>query len=259
MNLEYSCSFASQVVIEAGKLLIGMTGLSSTHYKEDGSLITTADIKSEEFIQNQLLTTYKETCFVSEENPILPDKRYWWICDPLDGTTNYINELPTWGISLALMEDCEPVMGIIHLPVINQTVSAIKGKGTIINGGLVKTRAVKEIEFSDVITYCSWRSNDFSTEIRGNIKGNVRAFGSSAFHFTQFALGHTVGGWEFGAKLWDVAAGILIVKEMGGVITLLNGNDPLTSICLEKSLFERYFKCIMATNQEVYKLLCDDL
>lgn len=256
MDCERAEQFAVRVTEEAGKLLWKHFGSSDSRVKDDGSLQITAEVKAEALIRNRVMSTFPQTSFLAEESNELPDTRgFLWVCDPLDGTTNFVNRQPIWAVSIALLEDLRPLIGVVHIPFLEETISAVRGGGTLCNGERVKTRATDGKQFSDIYTFCSWQSNKFSS----NLPGNIRAFGSTAYHVAQFACGRTAGGWEMGARIWDIAAGILLVQEAGGIIRFVDGGDPIDVLREMHDIRGQTVPCIFAANAAVYELMQEDM
>jgi myo-inositol-1(or 4)-monophosphatase len=256
MDLKYAESFARRVTEEAGKLLCKFFGSNDFGVKKDGSLQATADIEVETLVRNRVMRVFPQASFLGEESSELSDiGRTLWVCDPLDGTTNFVNGQPNWGVSLALLEDLRPLLGVVHIPILGETVSAVRGKGVFCKGKRVEARVTDGKQFSDIYTFCSWRSNKFSS----NLPGNIRAFGSTAYHLAQFACGRTAGGWEMSAKIWDIAAGIILAQEAGGTVRLVDGGDPIERLRNAQDIRDQTLACIFAANPVVYELMRQDM
>ena len=256
MDLEHASQCAARAAEEAGQLLLSLYGSRDYQTKEDGSLQTVADVETEALLRDRLTKAIPGAGFLGEESTGLsPTGGLLWVCDPLDGTTNYVNGLPLWGISIALLEDLTPLVGIVHLPFWGETISAVQGKGALCDGERVRVRVASGGHFSDIYTFCSYRSNKFVC----NLPGNVRAFGSTVYHIAQFVRGRTVGGWEMGAKVWDIAAGILLVQEAGGIVRSTEGKDLLDVLEEEEDLRLPTFSCMFASSQTVYELMYEDM
>jgi myo-inositol-1(or 4)-monophosphatase len=256
MDLKYAEAFAIKVTEEAGGLLCKLFGANDFRIKDNGSLQATAETKVEAFIQDRVFEAFPKASFLGEESNELPNNGdTLWICDPLDGTTNFVNEQPIWGVSLALLEDLKPVVGVVHIPMLGETISAVRGKGVHCKGKKVKARITDGEQFEDIYTFCSWRSNKFAS----SLPGNIRAFGSTAYHLAQFSCGRTAGGWEMSPKIWDIAAGILLVQEAGGVIHLVEGGDPLDRLREMADIREQFLACVFAASPAVYELMLADM
>ena len=256
MDFERTEQLAIGVAEEAGKLLWKHFGSSGFRVKRDGSLQTAVEVEVEALIRTRVMSAFPQTSFLAEESNELPDTRgLLWVCDPLDGTTNFVNGQPIWGVSIALLEDFKPLIGVVHIPFLRETITAVQGRGAFCNGERVRVRTTDGKQFSDIYTFCSWRSNKFSS----NLPGNVRALGSTVYHVAQFACGRTAGGWEMGAKIWDIAAGILLVQEAGGIIRLVDGGNLLDALRKMHDIREQTLPCIFAASLAVYELMREDM
>jgi myo-inositol-1(or 4)-monophosphatase len=239
----------------AGTLLLNEQSLQ-VRSKPDGSIVTDAEVQVEKLLTKELVSEWPGSSVLSEEDSRpLSATNALWIVDPLDGTTNYVSRQPLWGISIALFIGHRPSLAVIQLPALGQTFSAVQGKGALSNGVTVRTRATDGLGFQDIYTFCSWRSHEFHS----SLPGNVRAFGSTAYHATQVAAGHTAGSWELSAKTWDVAAALLLVKEAGGIAKMFDGRDPDVLPKDRENASVTTFPIILAANRRIWKLMKDGL
>ncbi|MGA3299141.1 MAG: inositol monophosphatase family protein, partial [Candidatus Acidiferrales bacterium] len=154
--------------------------------------------------------------------------RYEWHVDPLDGTTNFAHGYPCFAVSIGLLLDGEPIVGVVFNPVSDELFSTMRGAGAFLNGKPVHVSTIEKLSTSLVAT-------GFPTHKRGD-NGNihyywqytlrshgVRRDGSAALDLCSVACGRFEAFWEFGLKSWDTAAGILLVQEAGGKVTDLSG------------------------------------
>jgi myo-inositol-1(or 4)-monophosphatase len=256
----YAERFAIDLAQEAGQLLLNHFGAKSFRFKDDDSLETEADLEADRLIYARVNETFPHAKCVSEErvkarDSIQAPEGLLWIWDPLDGTTNFVNGHPIWGVSLALLENLTPVVGVIHIPILKETISAVSGKGARCNGRRIQVCETDGKQFSDIYTFCSWRSHQFSS----HLPGNIRAFGSTAYHSAQVACGRTAGSWEMSARIWDIAAGILIVREAGGVVSLVDGHDPLDRLRRTPDIQQEILPSILASSLSVHELMRQDI
>lgn len=188
-------------------------------------LVTEIDKLSEEIILYHLKNTYSEHGVLSEESgEMYRNSEYLWIVDPLDGTNNYANGIPTFAISIALQYKKETVLGVVYAPYIDEMFSAIKGEGAYLNDKKIKIGSKNSLEQSIVATgfpydKATHRANNitYSTRIIPKVRG-FRRCGSAAIDLSYVASGFYDGYWEMNINPWDVAAGILLVEEAGGKI-----------------------------------------
>ncbi len=193
-------------------------------------LVTEIDNKSEEILVDKIISAYPDHSIMAEEGRNKRnDSRYRWIIDPLDGTVNYVHGFPIFAISLALYKDNQPEYGLVYLPYFDDFYSASRGQGSYYNGERIhvnKDYAVKDGIIATGFPYSHQDSNkslNLFTKILPEA-GGIRRTGAAAYDLCQVARGIFSGFWEIELKLWDIAAGILLVEEAGGVITDFEGN-----------------------------------
>ncbi len=200
--------------------------------KGPSDFVSAADKRSEEIIFRELKKARPEYCFMMEESGEVkganPD--YCWIIDPLDGTTNFLHGVPHWCISIALEHKGEIVAGLVHDPVKDEIFHAEKGNGAFIarksrlrvSGRNVADEAL--IAIGGASRYGPDKRKKFLEEVSAMsyVGFNLRRFGAAALDLCYVAAGRYDGFWERDLSPWDVAAGILIVKESGGFISDLD-------------------------------------
>ena len=158
-----------------------------------------------------------------------------WIIDPLDGTTNFLHGIPHFSISIALERDGEPVAGVIYEPITDQMFWAEKGQGAYLNGRRIRVSARRRLEeslFATGIPFAGKQDHDrFLSQLKAvmAVSAGVRRFGSAALDLAYVAAGRYEGFWEFGLHPWDIAAGIVLVREAGGFVTDIGGGGMMES------------------------------
>lgn len=210
--------------------------------KLHAGLVSEADKESEKVISQYLKQKFPSIEFLGEESAFAGAKvqsgragpQGRWILDPLDGTTNYIHRFPVFCISLALEVNAELVLGIIDVPILNETYSAFKGQGAFVNGKPLRVSETTELQksllatgfFADDEPALAEQLKIFSSIVR-ECRG-VRRAGAAAYDLCQVARGVFDAFWEKNLNPWDVAAGQLIVEEAGGLVKTYEGNphDP---------------------------------
>ncbi|MCL4535631.1 MAG: inositol monophosphatase [Bacteroidetes bacterium] len=217
--------FTIDVARDTGRLLMRYRHRSGFSSKADGSVQTAADVAAEALVRRRVSVAYPGAAFLGEESygPVRTDGLLW-VCDPLDGTTNYLRGHPIWGVSLAAFQNGEPLVGVVHLPLLRETFWAVAGRGTRRNGAEVRVAEGDGTQFSDIYTLSSRCWGDYAVE---GMASSLRCFGSCAYHLAQLSCGGTVGCWEYNPKIWDLAAGVLLVREAGGTVRLMDGGDPI--------------------------------
>ena len=209
---------------EAGRILIdNFKKPIKVKSKEDKSLVTNIDLAAERKIVELIKEKYPQDNILSEENKFkISDSDFRWIIDPLDGTHNYIHQIELFGTSIALEFKNEIILGVIYLPVTKKLYVAEKNKGTYLNGRRINV-SQRKLENSTMVYDSSIRYNKkpaLSTlEKIADRVFNIRMLGSSVYHLSYIAEGKIDLDIEFNDKLWDFAAGLLLIEEAGGKAT----------------------------------------
>jgi len=215
----------------AGSVLLDWASRFSVREKGPADLVTEADIAAQEVIQQRILKKFPNHGFLGEESTgdINPGAPYRWIVDPLDGTTNYVHQVPYYCVSIALQHEDELILGTIFDPVANHCYTGTLGHGAFLNGTQrLKTRDTKNLGDAMISTSLSARSPMKSAEMKAfsaivSRSQAVRRMGSAALNLCQVAAGHFDAYWAENNKIWDVAAGFVIVQEAGGYIAAVDG------------------------------------
>jgi myo-inositol-1(or 4)-monophosphatase len=221
------CEKAAQA---GAQTLVDWIGRFQVREKGPADLVTEADSASQEAIRRVLMTAVPDHGFVGEEGAaaINANAEYCWVADPLDGTTNYVHQVPHYAVSLALLHRGRPIVGVVLDPVSRETYSAASGQGAFLNGKAIHTSDVRVLSQALVAASFSARVPADSPEIDQftaallNCQA-VRRTGSAALNLAYVAAGRFDGFWAQSTQSWDVAAGVLLVEEAGGVVTLLGG------------------------------------
>jgi myo-inositol-1(or 4)-monophosphatase len=201
--------------------------------KGPGDFVTAADQRTERLLIEELKKARPGYPFLLEESGAIdgPDKSHRFIIDPLDGTTNFMHGIPHFAISIALEREGQIVSGVIFNPVTNDLFVGEKGQGAFLNDKRLRVAARKQVKDTLSATGIPFMGKDghqrFLSElatVMGSSTG-VRRFGSAALDLAWVAAGRYDAFWERGLKPWDIAAGMLMVREAGGVITDMNGGE----------------------------------
>jgi myo-inositol-1(or 4)-monophosphatase len=212
-------------------------GKLNVEYKGEIDPVTQADRGSQTAIIKVIKDVFPEHGILAEEDGINEvDRDYCWIIDPLDGTVNFLHGLPIFAVSIGLKYKNEIITGVIYSPIINEVFIAEKGKGAWLNGKKITVSNIKDNIRALGVTgfpYSIKENNkafknfeDIVVKVQG-----VRRLGSAALDLAYVACGRFEFFFEQGLKAWDIAAGILVVKEAGGIVTDYDGNRD----CLFKS------------------------
>jgi myo-inositol-1(or 4)-monophosphatase len=215
---------------KAGRILVeNFNKIHKINRKQDGTLVTDIDLRIEEEIVKTIKKKFPGDEILSEENVYpLKGAHYRWIIDPLDGTHNYIRGVNIVGTSIALAFNKEVVMGIIHMPFTKELYFTSKGTGSYLNGRkiYVSQKHLKEstlIYDSNIIN----EQTEVMLEHLKKLKGKVfimRMFGSTARSLSYIAEGKADLEVEYTDKIWDFAAGAILIEEAGGKFTNYKGN-----------------------------------
>ncbi|MCB2100056.1 MAG: inositol monophosphatase [Rhodobacterales bacterium] len=203
--------------------------------KGPADFVSTADKKAERTLMKELQRVRPKFGLLMEEGGEIPgaDTSNRWLVDPLDGTTNFLHGIPHFCISVALERDGEPFAGVVYEPVGDQLFWAEKGAGAYLNGRRLRVSARRHMDeglFATGIPFKGVRDHPaFLAELEGvmAVSAGVRRFGSAALDLAYVAAGRYDGYWETGLSPWDIAAGIVLVREAGGFVTTLDGTDKM--------------------------------
>jgi myo-inositol-1(or 4)-monophosphatase len=196
--------------------------------KADTSLVTEADLLADRLITQSIIDEFPQDTILSEEiNSVLKNNgKAIWVIDPLDGTTNYTLGVQYWGISIARLTEGQPQSAVIYFPMINELYSAERDQGALLNGKHIHTKPPNRELPAAFFSCCSRTFRHYDIKI----PYKPRIFGSAAYSFCAVARGIAVLGFEATPKIWDIAAGWLIVSEAGGAVETLDDQIafPLT-------------------------------
>ena len=230
MDIEKRKRIAIKACKEAGRILLNNFGKTiKIRSKGDRDLVTDIDKKAEEIIIKLIKKNFPKDDILSEESHYLSSgAEFKWIIDPIDGTHNYVHNIEIFGTSVALEFEGKIVVGVIYMPWTDELYTARKGKGAYCNGNRI-TVSRRKIKEATIVYDSSIRYNK-----RQMLKGlnrlvdrifNVRMFGSSVRSLTYLAEGKVDAEIEFNDKVWDFAAGLLLVEEAGGKATDFKGKS----------------------------------
>ena len=194
--------------------------------KSQNDFVTEIDKRAEEEIINTLLTAYPEHGILAEESGYTnKDAEYLWIIDPLDGTTNYMHGFPHYAISIALKKGNIIEQAVIYDPVRQDLFTATRGKGATLNNRRLRVSRQRKLEGAFLGTGFPFKNNaniepylDIFRDIFSSTSG-VRRAGAASLDLAYVAAGKLDGFFEIGLKPWDLAAGLLLIQEAGGVVT----------------------------------------
>ena len=220
--------------------------------KDEFDLVTKADVESEKKILSILQEKYPEHGFVMEEQEdINEDAEYVWVIDPIDGTTSFSHNYPMFSISIALLKNKKPIIGVVSAPYLIELFYAEKDRGSFLNNKQINVSKTEEMSKSLIATGFPYKHRKQNIGYLKNVAEHVqgmRRSGSAALDVCYVAAGRLDGYWEIGLKKVDTAAAQLILEEAGGKVTDLEG----------KEIKDDYSR-IVATNKIIHNKLLNIL
>ena len=225
-------------------------------HKGPSDYVTAADLRVEKTLRDELAKARPKFGFLLEEAGAVEgaDPAHRWIIDPIDGTTNFLHGIPHVAISIALEHNGEIVAGLVYNPIVEEMYYAERGKGAFLNDRRLRVSSRSDLTQSLLATGIPFHGRPghkpFLKQLEavmGKVSG-VRRMGSAALDLAYVAAGRYDGYWEVGLQPWDMAAGILLVREAGGYVTTLEGKKDVLA-----------GKDVLATNPALHKPLMDML
>jgi myo-inositol-1(or 4)-monophosphatase len=212
---------------EVEKLQVSMKGTSD--------FVSSADLKAEKTIRQELSKARPGFGFLLEEGGEVggDDKSHRWIVDPIDGTTNFLHGIPQFAVSIGLERDGELIAGVVYEPISDSLFHAEKGAGSFLNDWRLRVSARRKLEDAVLTTGIPHRGRPghdvFLRELTAVMQetAGVRRFGSAALDLAYVAAGRCEGYWESSLKPWDIAAGIVLVREAGGYVSDFDGKGDM--------------------------------
>src|SRR5579864_6361048 len=203
--------------------------------KGPGEFVSSADLRAEKLLRTELGKGRPGYGFLMEESggEQGSDKHHRWIVDPLDGTTNFLHGIPHFAVSIALERDGDIVAGVIYEPLRDEMFWAEKGAGAYLNDRRLRVSARRHLADSLIATGIPFRGRGDHTGYLAMLArviaetSGVRRFGAAALDLAYVAAGRYDGFWEFGLSSWDIAAGMLLVREAGGYVSDLSGGQAM--------------------------------
>lgn len=199
--------------------------------KGRNDFVTEVDRNSEAAIISVLREKYPHHAILAEESGLHAGNEYQWIIDPLDGTTNFLHGVPQFAVSIALKVKGRLEIGVIYDPLQEEMYTASRGEGALLNDRKIRVTNRKSLDGALLGTGLPYRDFRFMDNYMGMLKdliqetAGIRRPGSAALDFAYVASGRTDGFWELGLSEWDFAAGALLVREAGGLVTDIGGGE----------------------------------
>ncbi|MBA3660831.1 MAG: inositol monophosphatase [Gammaproteobacteria bacterium] len=201
-------------------------------YKSPNDLVTEIDKRVEKDIIATIQKAYPSHGILGEEGTEIVGDDYQWIIDPIDGTRNFVHGFPYFAISIGVMHKNKLEYGVIYDPIHQELFTAARGKGARLNDRRIRVSSRKSLEECLLGTGFAYRHKDPENPLPQAVLqailptcGDVRRLGAAALDLAYVACGRLDCFWEMGLHLWDIAAGILLIKEAGGIVSDLSGSE----------------------------------
>lgn len=220
--------------------------------KGPADFVTNADIRTEKILVEELQKARPDYGFLMEEGGSIvgKDAAHRWIIDPIDGTTNFMHGIPHFAISLALEREGEIIAGLIYDPIKDETFTAEKGTGAYLNDRRLRVSGRKNMNEALLATGIPFKGHGDKVTFMKQLSrameetSGVRRMGAASLDLAYVAAGRYDGYWEENLSPWDIAAGIILVREAGGMVHDLKGGSAM----MEKG-------SILATNMVLFPSL----
>lgn len=207
--------------------------------KGPADFVSAADLKAEKILRGELAKARPDFGFLMEEGGSVPGKEgadgHRWIIDPLDGTHNFLHGIPHFAITVALEREGEILAGVTYDPLRDEMYTAEKGGGAYVNGRRIRVSSRRQLIDSIVATGIPRADKPGHLEFLKMLGGmmsrtaGVRRFGSAALDLAYVAAGRFDAYWESSLQPWDIAAGIILVREAGGYVSDMTGGNRMLS------------------------------
>jgi myo-inositol-1(or 4)-monophosphatase len=229
LNIAVKAARRAGAIINRASQDIGTLTVKSKNFND---FVSEVDIAAERAIIDTLKDAYPTHGFLGEESgPTSNESDFIWIIDPLDGTTNFLHNFPQYCVSIALQHKGEITQAVIYEPNRNDLYTATKGRGAFLNDKRIRVSKCDKLQESLIGTGFPFRDFKHLDTYMSMFKSmlqkttGIRRPGSAALDLAYVANGSLDGFWEIGLSPWDIAAGGLLVREAGGIISNLNGKD----------------------------------
>jgi len=199
--------------------------------KQANDYVSEVDRAAEQAIIQTIRKAFPDHAILAEESGAHPGNDYQWVIDPLDGTTNYLHGLPQFSVSIALLHRGKLESAVVYDPLRDEMFTADQGGGAYLNDRRIRVSEQKGLRGALLGTGIPFRDQRFLDNYLGMLKdlvrdtAGIRRPGSAALDFAYVACGRYDGFWELGLSSWDFAAGALLVKEAGGVVSDISGGE----------------------------------
>lgn len=236
-------SFALSVAKDVGRFLSSHENLRhDISEKAENDFVTIADKKAEDMIENGIRSQFPDDSIFGEENGLLSgDDNRRWIVDPIDGTVDFMTGFPNYTVSIAFQDESGIAFGVVYVVKQDEMFSAFRGEGALLNGLPIHTDETSALSKQLAILVPPHRHHEYldiyMTRMRRfyDIVSDVRSLGSAACSLCYVATGRVAIYYEMGLKLYDCAAGVIIVKEAGGKVSFIRDEEDWIDIAASSS------------------------
>ncbi|GMR06018.1 MAG: inositol monophosphatase family protein [Gammaproteobacteria bacterium] len=201
--------------------------------KGHADFVSEVDHLAEQEILHTIKEAYPEHAVFAEESGKTAGNEFEWIIDPLDGTTNFLHGIPQYAVSIAMREKGVLEVAVVFDPIKDELFTAVKGEGALLNDRRIRVSGTKDMEYALLATgfpYKNMKNLDLWTDCFSALApetSGVRRAGSAALDLAWVAAGRYDGFWEFDLNAWDIAAGVLLIQEAGGMVSEVDGGRDL--------------------------------
>jgi myo-inositol-1(or 4)-monophosphatase len=237
IDFENFLQICEEAVRAGGQVIQDWVGRTEVRKKGPADLVTQADFASQEAVRRIVLGAFPDHCLLGEEAEEASKgafkasrAEYRWIVDPLDGTTNYVHGVPFYCVSLALERNGELLVGAVFNPVDNECFTAVLGQGAWLNGRPIHASHITLLSEALAVGSFPYNVGPDSADLKMFLAmiprcQAIRRTGSSALNLCYVAAGRFDLFWSYSTHIWDVAAGALILREAGGLVTSPTGGE----------------------------------
>lgn len=256
---EYSddLQLALNLAQQAGELLLTHWAARerlTVRAKRAGDFVSEADLESEDLLRRGFRIARPKDGWLGEETGVQRGRRRRWIVDPLDGTTNFLHGIGHWAVSVALEMGGELVLGVVHDPLKRETFASVRGQGATLNGTTMNVSGADRMNSALFGTGIPFGALPHIDDHAGDIArlaprcAGVRRMGAAALDLAYVAAGRLDGFWERKLQLWDIAAGLVLLRESGATTQGWTENEPPektgTVITATPALFTPFSECL---------------
>ncbi|NLH83106.1 MAG: inositol monophosphatase [Phyllobacteriaceae bacterium] len=226
-------------------------------HKGPADFVSAADRKAEAILREELARVRPGYGFLLEESGVIEgtDPVHTWIVDPLDGTTNFLHGIPQFAISVALQKNDQIVAGVVYNPIMDELYVAERGAGAFVNDRRLRVATRRDLPECVIGTGIPFLGHGDHARFAGEMQtvmrevAGIRRFGSASLDLAWVASGRLDGFWERDLKPWDMAAGLLLVREAGGFVTDMLGRDRMLEtgsvLCGNENVHKRLSKLLL--------------